>query len=202
MPFISGKHVSPPDGPARDRRHRGPAVSRRHGAARGPWSRNGECRLARSDEARLHRDGARAAGSTEWGASQHLWFARRGRAGFRPRARRPQPARAVPEVPDDRQRHRRAAGRSDHAAGNRWRPLPIERGVPHPVASEADEELGCARRDLAGSDLPPTGSARTRRFRRCSSASRTSIRPEDARTATRVCIQNLISWASTTSRFR
>jgi len=152
MPFISGKHV-----------HRR-TVLRGIGAtvalpfldamvpARGPWSRTASA--ASLDRTRLvciemvHG----AAGSTEWGASSI--------SGRPPRPGGISTSRPAPsarssrsEVPDDRQRHRRAAGRSDHAAGNRWRTTSDRARCSHPVASEADRELGCARRDLAGSDL-------------------------------------------------
>ena len=58
-------------------------------------------------------------------------------------------ARAVPRLPDDRQQHRRAQRRGVHAAGNRRRSLPLERGVPDAVAPEADAGLGHLRRHLA-----------------------------------------------------
>ena len=57
------------------------------------------------------------------------------------------------ELPDDRQQHRRAQRRGVHAAGDRRRPLPLERGVPDAVASEADRGLRRPRRHLARSDL-------------------------------------------------
>ena len=62
-------------------------------------------------------------------------------------------ARAVPRLPDDRQQHRRPQRRSVRRAGNRRRSLPVERGVPHAVASEADAGLRHLRRHLARSDL-------------------------------------------------
>ena len=58
-------------------------------------------------------------------------------------------ARAVQGVRDDHQQHRRAQRRGVHAARNRRRPLPLERGVPDPVASEADRRQRRARRHLA-----------------------------------------------------
>ena len=94
-----------------------------------------------------------AAGSSPWGATQNLWSPVGDRARLRSRADRAQPARAVPQVPDDRQRHRRARRRSVHAARDRRRSLPLERRVPDAGASEADRELGRARRHLARSDL-------------------------------------------------
>ena len=94
-----------------------------------------------------------AAGSSDWGASQHLWSPAATGTRVRPHAERAQPARALPQVPDHRQRHRRARRRSGHAAGDRRRPFPVERRVPHADASEADRELGRARGHLARSDL-------------------------------------------------
>ena len=94
-----------------------------------------------------------SAGSSDWGASQHLWSPAEAGRGVRPRAERAQPARALPQVPDHRQRHGCARRGSGHAAGDRRRPFPVERRVPHADASEADRELGRARGDLARSDL-------------------------------------------------
>ena len=78
-------------------------------------------------------------------------------------------------------------GRADVAEGDRRRPLPVERRVPHAGAPEADRRLRrsvSARRSIR---CTRSGSARRRRFRRCSSASRTSIRPAAAPTATPAC---------------
>ena len=69
-------------------------------------------------------------------------------------------------------------------AGDRRRSLPLERGVPDAVAPEADAGLRRLRRHVARSDLRAADTARTRRFRRCSCASRTSTRPAAAPTAT------------------
>ncbi len=94
------------------------------------------------------------AGCNDWGAKQ---------APVRPGADRPrlhagdrqraQVARAVPRAPDHHQQHRRAHGRGVLAAGNRRRPLPLERGVPDPVAPEADAGLGHLVRHLDGPAL-------------------------------------------------
>ena len=82
-------------------------------------------------------------GCNDWGASQHLWAPANDRPRLRAQPRRrARVARAVARVPDDRQQHRRAHGRSVRAAGDRRRSLPVERGVPHPVAPEADAGLG------------------------------------------------------------
>ena len=53
------------------------------------------------------------------------------------------------EYIDHRQQHRRAQRRGVHAAGNRRRSLPLERGVPDPVAPEADRRQRRLRRHLA-----------------------------------------------------
>ena len=76
-------------------------------------------------------------------------------------------------------------GRGVHHAGDWRRPLPLERGVPHPGAPEADPGLGRVRRHLAGPDVRAGATGRTRRFRRCSCASRTWTSPAAAPTATR-----------------
>ena len=103
----------------------------------------------------VHRDGARR-------GRQHRVSARRRTSGRRPAAghatstcRRAalSAARAVPRLPDDRQQHRRAQRRGVHAAGDRRRSLPLERGVPDAVAPEADAGLGRLRRHVARSDL-------------------------------------------------
>ena len=60
---------------------------------------------------------------------------------------------AFRDADDDRQQHRRAQRRGVRAAGNRRRSLPLERGVPDPVAPEADAGLGPVRRHLARSAL-------------------------------------------------
>ena len=69
---------------------------------------------------------------------KNLWAPAEVGPRLRSRRRAPRAARAVPRVPDDRQQHRRAQRRGVHAAGNRRRSLPLERGVPDAVASEAD----------------------------------------------------------------
>ena len=97
----------------------------------------------------------------------------------------PQAARAVPRRHHHHQQHRRAQRRGVHDAGDRRRPLPLERGVPDPDAPEADAGVGRLRRHLARPAVRAAASARTRRFRRCSCASRTSISPAAAPTATR-----------------
>ena len=61
--------------------------------------------------------------------------------------------RAVSPAHDDRLEHRRAHGRGVHRAGNRRRPLPLERGVPDAVASETDAGLGHLGRHVVRPDV-------------------------------------------------
>ena len=184
MAFITGKHV------ARRTVLRGLAPrSRCRSSTR--WCRRAGCGRRRP---RPRRSIARGWSASRWctappaaalGRDARTCGRRRRRARVRSVAERAQSARAVPQVPDDRQRHRRARRRGGHAARDRRRPFPIERRVPHAGASEADRELGRARRRSRWIRSTPSGSGRTRRFRRCSCASRTSIRRAAARTATR-----------------
>ena len=126
-----------------------------------------------------------AAGSNALGASKNLWapagVGQQLRAHRRERARA---ARSVAQVPDHRQQHRRAHGRSVRAAGDRRRPLPLERDVPHAVASEADAGFRPVRRHVDRPDHRAAHRPEHARCRRCSSASRTSTRPAAATTTT------------------
>ncbi len=93
-----------------------------------------------------------AAGSNIWGASKNLWAPAGDREGFRAQSRRrADSARAVAQASHDRQQHRHAHGRSVRRAGDRRRPLPVERRVPYAVAPEADPGLGSLRRHVDGS---------------------------------------------------
>ena len=94
-----------------------------------------------------------SAGSTEWGASQHLWSPAATGEAFDLTPSALSSLDALPEAPDHCQRHRRARRGSDHPAGDWRRSFPVERGVSDPGASEADRKLGRARRHLARSDL-------------------------------------------------
>ena len=76
-----------------------------------------------------------AAGSAPIGVAEEPVVAGGDRQRLRPEPELAEPARAVPRLPDHRQQHRRAQRRSVHRAGNRRRSLPLERGVPDPVAS-------------------------------------------------------------------
>ncbi len=108
----------------------------------------------------------------------------------------PQAARAVPRRHHHRQQHRRAQRRGVHDAGDRRRSLPLERGVPDPDAPEADAGLGRPRRHLARPDVRAAASARTRRFRRCSCASRTSTSRGGCSYGYSCTYTDSISWAS------
>ena len=66
-------------------------------------------------------------------SKKYMWAPAAGRPRLRPVAEQPQPARAVPRLPDHRQQHRRAQRRGVQPPGDRRRPLPLERGVPHAV---------------------------------------------------------------------
>ena len=94
-----------------------------------------------------------SAGSTAFGIKKNLWAPAAAGTAFDLSAERLSAARAVPRLPDHRQQHRRAQRRGVHRAGNRRRPLPLERGVPDPVAPEADAGLRRPRRHLARPDL-------------------------------------------------
>ena len=136
--------------------------------------------------ARRHRDGARLGRQHRVRPAEEPVVAGGGRA--RRSISRPsvlQPARALPPVPHHRQQHRRAQRRGVHRAGDRRRSLPIGGGVPDAVASASDAGLGSARPGRRSISSSRRSSARRRRSRRCSCASRTSIRRAAASTATR-----------------
>ena len=127
-----------------------------------------------------------AAGSVEWGRRTVPVGPREDRARLRVRgAERTDSARGLAQVPDDRQQHGRAHGRGLHRPGDRWRPLPFQRHLPDPGASEADAEFRSLRRHLAGPDVRRPVRAGHARFPPCSCASRISIRPAAARTTIR-----------------
>ena len=64
-----------------------------------------------------------------------------------------QRGRPLPRLHDDDQQHRRPDGRGVRGAGNRRRPLPLERGVPDAVASEADAGRRHLGRHVARPDV-------------------------------------------------
>ena len=88
------------------------------------------------------------AGSTAFGVKKNLFAPAQVGRDFE-WSPTPRAARAVPRIRHHRQQHRRAQRRGVHAAGNRRRPLPLERGVPDPVAPEADRGQRRLRRHLA-----------------------------------------------------
>ena len=93
-------------------------------------------------------------------------------------------------------------GRGVHAARDRRRPLPLERGVPDAGAPEADAGLGHLRRARRSTRCTRSASGRPRRSRRCSSASRTSTRPAAAPTTTRAPTPTRSAGRRRTSRCR
>ena len=96
-----------------------------------------------------HRDGARRRRQHRLrGEDEHV-VAGRHRQRLRPVAERARAARVGAPAHHHREQHRPAHGRSVHDAGNRRRPLPRQRGVPDPGASQADHGLRRARRHLA-----------------------------------------------------
>ncbi len=138
--------------PGRHGRHGGAAVPRRDGGGEGHRRKA----AAAADRTRLIciEEVHGLAGCNKWGATQAPVRAGRDRLELHDRARqRAVVARAVSRAPDDRLEHRRAHGRGVHRARNRRRPLPLERGVPDPVASEADAGLGHLGRHLVRPDV-------------------------------------------------
>ena len=133
------------------RRHRGAAAARSDGPGPdGVFGRRGGQEDPASSPSRWCT--ARP-GSTAFGLKKNLWAPAGGRPRLRSDADEPQPARAVPRLPDHRQQHRRAQRRGVHGARNRRRSLPLERGVPDPGAPEADAGLRRPRRHVARPDL-------------------------------------------------
>ena len=181
--FITKQAHLPPRGPEGHGRHGGAAVSRRDGAGADGCSRRP--RRRRSCGSSASRWCTASAGSTAYRRQKNLWSPAAVGREFDLTPDQPRAARAVPRLPHDRQQHRRAQRRGVHAAGDRRRSLPIERGVPDAVASEADAGRRTCTRARRSTRSTRSSSARTRRFRRCSCASRTSIRPAAAPTATR-----------------
>ena len=154
MSFITGKHVARRTMLRGLGRHRGAAVPRRDGAGARPARRHGHRGLARPAAAGRASRWCTARPAAARGAPSST-CGRRWRPGrdFDLGPDLAQPARDLPQAPDHRQRHRRAQRRGVHAAGDRRRPLPLERGVPDPGAPAPDRELGRPRRRLARPDL-------------------------------------------------
>ena len=200
MSFITGKHLARRTLPARRGRDRGPPVPGCDGSRR-PYLRQGAG--GRAHAAAVHRRGARPGRLQQPGGGQVPVRARD--SGARLHADRRQPAldpRGLPRLPDGRQQHRRPDGRGLHGAGDRRRPLPLERGVPHA------ERIRSRRRARTSGPAPRwisstrSASARTRRCRRCSSASRTWTRPAAAPTTTRAPTPTRSAGRRPTSRCR
>ncbi len=104
---------------------------------------------------RRHRDGARRRRQHRLRHEDEHVVAGRDRPRLRLDAERPGAARVGASAHHHREQHRPAPGRSVHDAGNRRRPLPRQRGVPHPGASEADDGFGRPRRHLARPAVRP-----------------------------------------------
>ena len=137
----------PPHGPAGAWASRGAAVPRRdgagaHGARRRP--RRGKVAAGRASRWCTARPAAPRSA-----LKKNLWAPAAVGTRFDLSPSSLRAARALPRLPHHRQQHRRAQRRSVHAAGDRRRPLPLERGVPDAGASEADAGLGRLRRHLA-----------------------------------------------------
>ena len=137
-----------------------------------------------------------SAGSTALGIKKNLWAP----AGVGPQfdlgPTSLHVARTVPRLPDDRQQHRRAQRGGVHGAGDRRRPLPLERRVPDAGRIRSRRRVRTstpARRSIRSTRR---SSGRTRRSRRCSCASRTSTRPAAARYGYSCAYTDSISWAS------
>ena len=143
-----------------------------------------------------------SAGSTAFGIKKNMWAPAAVGRDFDLVAEQPRAARAVPRRHHHHQQHRRAQRRGVHRAGNRRRSLPLERRVPDADASEADAGLRRPGRHLARSVLRAAVRAGHARSRRCSCASRTSIRPAAAPTATRAPTPTRSAGRRRTSRCR
>ena len=183
---------------------RGMGVDGRAAAARRDGARAHGLRAERAPKVRLaaiemvHG----SAGSTKFGIEKNMWSPAAGRPQLRPDAEQPQPARAVPRSHHHRQQHRRAQRRGVRGAGNRRRSLPFERGVPDPDAPASDAGLGRSRRHVARPALRAEVRAGHGDSRRCSCASRTSIRPAAAPTAIRASTPTRSAGPRRTSRCR
>ena len=118
------------------------------------------------------------------GWQKNMWSPAAVGPRLRSGADQPDAARAVARLPHDREQHRRAQRRGVHDAGDRRRSLPLERGVPDAGAPEADEGLERPGRHVARPALRAAVRPGDADSRRCSCASRASIRRAAARTAT------------------
>ncbi len=158
----------------------------------------------RADSVDLHRGSARARRLQQLGGDQ-VSSLRRSRPGPNFTLVPGQPAeraRSAPRSHDHHQQHRLSQRGSVRAAGDRRRPLPLDRRVPDPVASRSRRRAptsGPAPRWIRSTRR---SSARARRCPRCSSASRTSTRPGAAPTTTRAPIPTRSAGRRRTSRCR
>ena len=132
----------------------------------------------------LHRDGARLGGQLGDRHQEEPVGAGGGRPRLRSHADQPALARAVPRHPHHRQQHRRRSGEPVHA--RRKSAAIISDRAPRSSRRRIRSRRRAATCMPASRSISSTrsGSARTRRSRRCSCASRTSIRPAAAATAT------------------
>ena len=119
-------------------------VPARHGA--------GEDR-GRKGPAGGHRDGARLGRRDRDRAAEEPVVAGGRGSQLRSHADQPDAARALARLRHHRQQHRREERRGVRDAGDRRRSLPLERGVPDPGASAADQGLERLRRHVDGSVL-------------------------------------------------
>ena len=127
-----------PHGPEGHGRHAGTAVPRGDGAGSHGAGQDGGRTEGSPD---VHRDGARVGGLHALRPEAEPLGAGRRRTRVRPGERGTELADALPGVPDRRQQHRQPLGRGLVGTGNRRRPLPVERDLPHAVPSEADAGL-------------------------------------------------------------
>ena len=183
--FITKKHISPAHVPARG------------------WARPSRCRFLdamvpartafaqtaapRSTRTRLvciemvHG----AAGSTALGVEQEPLVAGAGRARLRSGARRLSPLEPFRDYLTIVSNTDVREAEAFTPPGDRRRPLPLERRVPHAVASEADRGLRHLRRHVARPALRAALRPGHADSVDAARASRTSIRPAAAPTATR-----------------
>ncbi len=100
-----------------------------------------------------------AAGSSPFGGQRNLWAPAENRPRLRPRGHEPELARAVPRLPHHRQQHRCRQRQCDRSPRDRWRSLPIDRRVSHPVLPQANRRRRHRSRHVARSALRPADRA-------------------------------------------
>ena len=144
----------PPHGPERHGRDRGAAVARRDGAGRHGLRRRRRRPRRRRRVRLVAMEMVHGCGRQHGVRRQEEPVgAGEGRPRLRSVADQPEPLEPFRERRHHRQQHRRAQRRGVHAAGNRRRSLPLERGVPDAVAPEADRGQRRPRRHVARSAL-------------------------------------------------